>query len=656
MFNFGEQGGFEYLMNGSDGVWALPLGSLVLCLRHLGLSGYQQAECMAIENELMTWQEMGGFNHQDEARRLRATLHRLLRLTESYSATILDTLFQPSLTMGLALGMSRESASGKKMNPGCAFLELFSADLILNIFLSSSVVFSESEIRSSIAFQSSKLASLLLKASSKSANMPPWQVIMPGKCLGTLVEIQELSPKSISNIPESVGDFIAVVEKASGDEELVSLGSRLKGVILLHDIPHLSHLGVRARQEKVPFIATDEKDVNFIQEYVGEKVVLTAASDGVDLKIASGEDAITDGVSTIDRAFKPSVIPVKPADELTFVSLEDAQIDTCGSKATVCKDILKVSHDWSDVYASRNGSNSPVASSSLFVAEDGIVIPFGCMERAIVSNMKQSDWINRINQLEHEVSSLSTDQEKVEHICEDIRNLICCLELPSTLLKMIDTAFGQNETLIVRSSANVEDLEGLSGAGLYESIGNIPSNVEISLGNAIKSVWASLFSRRAVLARAACGIPSSSAAMAVLIQRQIAPDFSFVLHTRHPLMDGHDVLLAEIAPGQGETLASGTRGSGWRFAISESEVISESFANFDKAYIRSGHSKRSPVTLRTVDYSRNELSCSRDARERLGRKLKVIGDLLERVYGGPQDIEGCIVGDEIHLVQSRPQP
>jgi hypothetical protein len=41
------------------------------------------------------------------------------------------------------------------------------------------------------------------------------------------------------------------VRGASGDEEVGSLGSRLAGVVLAQDLPHLSHLGVRARQEKV---------------------------------------------------------------------------------------------------------------------------------------------------------------------------------------------------------------------------------------------------------------------------------------------------------------------------------------------------------------------------------------------------------------------
>jgi phosphoglucan,water dikinase len=44
-------------------------------------------------------------------------------------------------------------------------------------------------------------------------------------------------------------------------------------------------------------------------------------------------------------------------------------------------------------------------------------------------------------------------------------------------------------------------------------------------------------------------------------------DIAFVLHTVNPLDRDEAVLSAEMAVGLGETLASGTRGSPWRFAI-----------------------------------------------------------------------------------------
>lgn len=63
------QGGAEGLAGQNDPAWALPLGAVVLGVRHMGLSGWQVAECMAIENELTAWQEQGDFKAHEPALR-----------------------------------------------------------------------------------------------------------------------------------------------------------------------------------------------------------------------------------------------------------------------------------------------------------------------------------------------------------------------------------------------------------------------------------------------------------------------------------------------------------------------------------------------------------------------------------------------------------
>lgn len=40
----------------------------------------------------------------------------------------------------------------------------------------------------------------------------------------------------------------------------------------------------------------------------------------------------------------------------------------------------------------------------------------------------------------------------------------------------------------------------------------------------------------------------------------------------------------------------------------------------------------------------------------LGARLGKIGGQLEETFGGPQDVEGAIVDDDVYIVQSRPQP
>ena len=138
--------------------------------------------------------------------------------------------------------------------------------------------------------------------------------------------------------------------------------------------------------------------------------------------------------------------------------------------------------------------------------------------------------------------------------------------------------------------------------------------------------------------------------MAVLIMEMISSDLSFVLHTVNPLDRDETVVSAEMAVGLGETLASGTRGSAWRFAINKADsadpavpprfvrlvhgtlhgccnliakcstgvvrgagsINVQSFANFSTA-LYGGTKKQHGA----IDYSRQDLSISDEARQQV---------------------------------------
>jgi hypothetical protein len=152
-----------------------------------------------------------------------------------------------------------------------------------------------------------------------------------------------------------------------------------------------------------------------------------------------------------------------------------------------------------------------------------------------------------------------------------------------------------------------------------------------------------------------------------------------VLHTRNPLAqvgsgDESD-LYAEIAPGMGETLASGAEGAAWRLTVSAATnaVTMRAFANFSEAFLPVSAARSIPavnsiydsptvvmekgmVSQQAVSYSTLSLSTDEAARIRIGQALFKVGKYLEAELGGPQDIEGAVVGDSIYIVQSRPQP
>lgn len=79
-----------------------------------------------------------------------------------------------------------------------------------------------------------------------------------------------------------------------------------------------------------------------------------------------------------------------------------------------------------------------------------------------------------------------------------------------------------------------------------------------AIQKALTDVWLSLFTKRAVLSRrqsAGTAAHTVVPLMAVLVQEQISPSYSFVLHTKDPF-SASDLMYAELAVGLGETLAS----------------------------------------------------------------------------------------------------
>jgi hypothetical protein len=68
-----------------------------------------------------------------------------------------------------------------------------------------------------------------------------------------------------------------------------------------------------------------------------------------------------------------------------------------------------------------------------------------------------------------------------------------------------------------RSSSNTEDLPGFSGAGLYTSEGVDADELSGGVADAVRTVWASLYERRAYDEREFHGVAQAAVAMAVLV-------------------------------------------------------------------------------------------------------------------------------------------
>lgn len=290
-----------------------------------------------------------------------------------------------------------------------------------------------------------------------------------------------------------------------------------------------------------------------------------------------------------------------------------------------------------------------------FLVPSGVVIPFGAMESAL----RRSGSMDEFDALLQKLETAKMDDNELDRLCTELQSLLSAQRPSVETIQKIAEAFPNDSSLIVRSSANVEDLAGMSAAGLYESIPNVKASNVDSFGHAVARVWASLYTRRAVLSRRAAGVPQKHAVMAVLVQEMLSPDLSFVLHTVSPTDHDRKMVQAEVASGLGETLASGTRGTPWRLKVGkfDGSVTTLAFANFSEELVVSKAVPADGEIIRlTVDYSKKPLSVDPVFRRQLGQRLGAVGLFLEQKFGGPQDVEGCVIGKDVYIVQTRPQP
>jgi len=575
--------------------WAGLLRVLPAALENLRLSQIDPEECAALRSELSAW--ASGFSPQDRFHLLRvlATLARARRLAEDYTDRI-NRLFPPRVEeLGRALGVAEHALK----------------------------VFSEGDIRGNVVFQLSRLVDLGLQAARHALALPPWEAIVAGEAVGTLRHVAELA-----EVEDEEGPLVLLLDRADGDAEIPA---GVKGIALGHPLPHLSHLGVRARQARIPFAAcATPKHLGDWETLAGKWVRQRVTPEGLTLQ----ETAARPSGPTAPLSVSVSVPDVVLAETVSVLPLDQARPETCGTKAAAAGRLLEM--------AGR--------SSELFRAPRGWAVPFGVMERCL-------DGIPGLRSRYHTLQERlpGTPSGELETLLQDLRALVRSLPVPDEIGKAVTEFFGPNQRLAVRSSANGEDLEDLAGAGLYESVVNV---LPEAVPAAIAEVWASLWTRRATLSRAQAGIPHARLHMAVLVQELVTPDLSFIMHTVNPLTGNRDEALVELAVGLGEVLASSALpGTPYRIACHRKTgavrlLACASFSFALRPALEAGTAGASPERL---DYGRVPLSADPSVAERRGQQLAQIAAFLEGELGRPQDVEGVLVGEEMALVQTRPQ-
>jgi pyruvate,water dikinase len=214
--------------------------------------------------------------------------------------------------------------------------------------------------------------------------------------------------------------------------------------------------------------------------------------------------------------------------------------------------------------------------------------------------------------------------------------------------QVFEESLGAEIALAVRSSGTAEDSVAFSFAGLHDTVLDVRSLS--SLEAAVRECWASLWSERAVAYRLENNLASDASEIAVIVQQLVRSDVSFVAFTADPVGQYKDSVVIDATWGLGEAIVSGLVVPDHVSIAADGQLLEYRVGDKQVMVIPGGSDGNGtrevpvPRSLRTVpaltvDQARAIARLARD----VSRQLQFEADL-----------EGGIVGGEIHLFQARP--
>jgi len=273
---------------------------------------------------------------------------------------------------------------------------------------------------------------------------------------------------------------------------------------------------------------------------------------------------------------------------------------------------------------------------------NGFDIPLGfvIISEAFFKYLRQNNIIERVQKLSSEIT-----ENNFEEKSKEIKDLILSGKMLENIKSEIKNALGKlNANYVsVRSSTVSEDSLKASFAGLHDTFLNVKAELNSVLEN-VKKCWASLFNERAVIYRIKKGIPHLEG-MAVVIQEMIPAEISGVTFTVHPMEMKN--LLIEASYGIGDMLVSGRVEPDDYVVDRETlEIVERKIGRKNiMTAIKGGE-------IKTVNVEK-EL---KESQALPNDKIKEIAKFslnVEKFFNYPQDIEWCVCGGKLWLLQSR---
>jgi pyruvate,water dikinase len=194
------------------------------------------------------------------------------------------------------------------------------------------------------------------------------------------------------------------------------------------------------------------------------------------------------------------------------------------------------------------------------LAQTGFRVPGGFFitTRAYEYFLKDQDLARLIHMELGRKSFASMRWEEIWDVALRIRSAFLATPIPQALAQAIVAAveeLGAAKPLAVRSSAPGEDSANRSFAGLHESVVGVIGTDAVL--DAVRVVWASLWSDAALLYRQELALDPALSRMAVVVQEVIDEDRSGVAFGRDPREPGRNHAIVEAVPGPCGDLVDG---------------------------------------------------------------------------------------------------
>ena len=277
------------------------------------------------------------------------------------------------------------------------------------------------------------------------------------------------------------------------------------------------------------------------------------------------------------------------------------------------------------------------------MSQAGIPVPDGF----VVTAQAYEEFVASVNsEIMKKLDGLDVENtEQLDKVARECQQIVSSCSMDNDMKKEISEAYVSlgKGYVAVRSSATAEDLPEASFAGQQSTFLNVKGKKDVI--ESVVECFASLFPPRAIYYREKNNFKHKDVLIAVVVQQMIDSKKAGVLFTVNPVTKNKEEMIIEGSFGLGELVVAGQ--------ITPDTYTVDRGGNVKDISI--GSKKKGLFRIKGKNVEKElENSDEQVLDEGEIKALSELGVKIEEHYGSPQDIEWCIEGKELFIVQSRP--